>query len=363
MTTSADTKCVEIRGLAFQHSSTAKAEWAFTATAPAGDGEKAINAFASPDYNLNEDNSFKDCNGKTESLQSKYVLDNTGPTLTAAPNSDGWTNKDVSGTWTASDGTLGSGVKGGPTPATFSQTANGIQTYTSEATDRLDNKGTGSVTVRLDKAAPSIAPTETKNTDGTTTVKFTCADSNSDGGESSGVASRVADGTSPASDSKTVKPGETVTGTATDKAGNTKTASVTVAKGDTTPPLLSGAPQGSANSDGWYNGDVMVKWTASDPESGATAPADTKITEEGKGLTSTASVTNGAGLTTTAISSPAVNIDRTAPTTGISGTSNAWVNGTVNVSLTPSDNLSGPASTTYSINGAAPKTGTSFSLP
>ncbi len=139
---------------------------------------------------------------------------------------------------------------------------------------------------------------------------------------------------------------------------------MTVAKGDTTAPLLSGAPQGTANNDGWYNGDVTVKWTASDPESGIpTPPADTKITAEGKGLTSSTSVTNGAGLTTTATSSPAVNIDRTAPTTGIGGTSNDWVNGSVNVTLSPSTNdLSGIASTTYTINGGAPQTGTSFSL-
>jgi hypothetical protein len=45
-------------------------------------------------------------------------------------------------------------------------------------------------------------------------------------------------------------------------------------------------------------------------------------------------VRNGAGLSTTA-SSPAVKIDRTAPTTGISGTSNSWVNGAVNVTADP----------------------------
>ncbi len=367
LTTSTDTKCVELRGIGFQHSSTAKSEWTFDTTAPAGDGEKVLTAFASPDYKLENDNTFKDCKGDTKSLEGKYVLDNTAPTLTSALNktvsSFGWVKENVTGTWTAGDGT-GSGVKSGPTPGSFTREANGIETYSSEATDQVGNKGTGSVTVRLDKADPSITPTETKNTNGTTTVKFVCADSNSGGGEASGIATCVADGTSPASDSKTVQPGETVTGTATDKAGNTKTASVTVAKGDTTAPLLSGAPQGTANDDGWYRDDVTVKWTASDPESGIpTPPADTKITAEGKGLTSTTSVKNGAGLETTATSTPAVNIDRTAPTTGISGTSNDWVNGAVNVTLSPSTNdLSGIASTTYTINGGTPQSGTSFSL-
>ncbi|MDP9407467.1 MAG: hypothetical protein M3P95_06275, partial [Actinomycetota bacterium] len=364
-TTSADTKCVEVKGAfaEIQKSDSAKSEWTFTTAAPAGDGEKAITVFASNNWSESGNPKTVSCNGNTQSLQSKYLLDNTGPTLTATPNSDGWTNQSVSGTWTASDGTLGSGVKSGPTPATFSQTANGIQTYTSEATDRLGNKGTGSVTVRVDKAAPKITATEKKNADGNTTVTFSCDDSNSGGGESSGIASCVADGTDPASDNKTVAPGTTVTGTATDKAGNSSTLSVTVAKSDTTAPLLSGAPQGTPNDDGWYNGDVTVKWTASDPESGIpTAPANTKIIAEGKGLTSSTSVKNGAGLETTATSTPAVNIDRTAPTTGISGTSNVWVNGTVNVTLSPSDNLSEVKSTTYSVNGGEAKTGTTFSL-
>ncbi len=156
VTTSTDTQCVELRGVGFQHSSTAKSEWTFTTTAPAGDGEKVLTAFASPKFNLNKDNTFKDCTGDTKSLDGKYVLDNTAPTLTSALNktvsSFGWVKEDVNGTWTASDGTLGSGVKSGPTPATFSQTANGIQTYTSEATDQVGNKGTGSVTLRVDKA-------------------------------------------------------------------------------------------------------------------------------------------------------------------------------------------------------------------
>ena len=83
---------------------------------------------------------------------------------------------------------------------------------------------------------------------------------------------------------------------------------------------------------------------------------------EGKGLTSSQSATNGAGLSTTATSSPAVNIDRTPPSTSISGTSNNWVNGNVTVSLSATDNLSQIASTTYSVDGGAAQTGTSFTL-
>ncbi|MGY1778843.1 OmpL47-type beta-barrel domain-containing protein [Geodermatophilus sp. SYSU D01036] len=358
--TSSDTKCVAVTGAATlprQTSSTAKSNWTFTTTAPAGNGAQAFTVAASPNFNNNN------CTGQTNSTQASYTLDNTGPVvsaaLTPAANAAGWNNSNVTVNWTATD--AGSGVVGAQPFKAESVSSNGIVTLTATApADRLGNTGTaGSVTVRLDKAAPTITAGQTKNADGTTTVTFTCDDSNS-GGEASGIATCLADGST--TNSRTVQPGATVTGTATDKAGNTATATSTAPAADTTAPTLSGAPTTQANGAGWYKGDVTVHWTAADPESGIpTAPADTTITGEGTGLTSSQTVRNGAGLSTTA-TSPAVKIDRTAPTTGISGTSNSWVNGDVTVSLSAADNLSGVASTTYSVDGGAPQTGTSFTL-
>jgi hypothetical protein len=363
--TTSDTKCVDVTGAATlprQTSSTAKSNWTFTTTAPAGNGAQAFTVAASPNFNSNG------CTGQTNSTQASYTLDNTGPVVTAAltpaANAAGWNNSDVTVKWTATD--TGSGVTAAqPFQTDGPITANGIVTKTAPAqSDRLGNTGAaGSVTVRIDKAKPSITATQTKHADGTTTITFTCDDANSGGGDASGIASCVADGTSPASNSKTVQPGVTVTGTATDKAGNTATASSTAPAGDTTPPTLSGAPATQPNTTGWYQGDVTIHWTAADPESGIpTPPADTTITGEGTGLTSTTTVKNGAGLATTATSSPAVKIDRTAPTTGISGVSNSWVNGAVTVSLAASDNLSGVASTSYTVDGGAAQTGTSLTL-
>ncbi|MGY1737167.1 OmpL47-type beta-barrel domain-containing protein [Geodermatophilus sp. SYSU D00684] len=355
--TSSDTECVDVKGAATlprQTSSTAKSDWTFTTTAPAGDGVQAFTVTASQKFNANN------CTGQSTSTQASYTVDDTGPVvtgaLTPAPNAAGWNNSDVTVDWTATD--AGSGVAAAQPFRTDSVTANGIVTRTAPAqADRLGNTGAaGSVTVRVDKAKPAITADQTKNADGTTTVTFTCSDSS--GG--SGIASCLADGST--SNSKTVQPGVTVTGTATDRAGNTATASSTAPAGDTTAPTLSGTPTSQPNSNGWYSGDVTVHWTATDPESGIpTAPVDTTITGEGTGLTSTVTVENGAGLPTTA-TSPAVRIDRTAPTTGISGTSNSWVNGEVRVSLSATDNLSGVASTTYTVDGGAPRTGTSLTL-
>ncbi|MGY1725621.1 OmpL47-type beta-barrel domain-containing protein [Geodermatophilus sp. SYSU D01062] len=360
--TSSDTKCVEVDGAATlprQTSSTAKSNWTFSTTAPAADGVQAFTVAASPNFNPNN------CTGQSNSTQASYTVDNTGPVvsaaLTSAANDAGWNNSDVTVNWTATD--AGSGVAAAQPFKNESVKSNGIVNLTAPAqVDRLGNTGApGSVTVRVDKAAPTISAAQTKNADGTTTVTFTCSDSSSGGGDASGIASCLADGST--TNSRTVQPGATVTGRATDKAGNTATASSTAPAGDTTAPTLSGAPTTQPNSNGWYKGDVTVRWTAADPESGIrTAPADTTITGEGTALTSTATVTNGAGLSTTATSSPAVKIDRTAPTTGISGTSNGWVNGEVQVSLSATDNLSGVAATTYTVDGGAPQTGTNFTL-
>lgn len=358
--TSSDTKCVEVTGAATlprQTSSTAKSNWTFTTTAPGGNGAQAFTVAASPNFNANN------CTGQTNTGQASYVADNAGPVITSdltpAPNAAGWNKDNVTVSWTATDD--GAGVNASQPFKTDSVSSNGIVTLTAPAQkDRLENLGSaGSVTVRVDKAAPTITAAQSKNADGTTTVTFTCSDANS-GGDPSGIATCVADGAT--TNSKTVQPGVTVTGTATDKAGNTATTSSTAPAGDTSAPLLSGAPTTQPNGNGWYKGDVTIKWTASDPESGIpTPPADTKITGEGTGLTSSQTVTNGAGLSTTA-TSPVINIDRTAPTTGISGTSNTWVNGAVNVTLTPTDNLSQVASTSFSIDGGAAQSGKTFSL-
>jgi len=356
LTTSSDTRCVDIVGAFADHATSAsgKTSWTFTTTTGSGDGVQTVTASASPGVNPQDR-----CTGATQSTQASYTLDNTGPSVTAAlspvPNAAGWTRANTTVTWTATD--TGSGLASGPTPASSTESANGIVTRTSTGTDKLGNTGTGSVTVKVDKTSPTITPSQTPNADGTTTVTFTCVDP---GTQSSGIDTCLADGTN--TNAVIAKPGTTVTGTATDRAGNTGRASSTAPAGDITAPSLSGAPTTSPNGAGWYAGDVTVRWTAADPESGIpTAPADTVITGEGTGLTSTVTVTNGAGLSTTA-TSPAVKIDRTAPTTAISGTSNSWTNGSVTVSLSATDNLSGVASTQYSVDGGSVQTGTSFTL-
>jgi hypothetical protein len=139
----------------------------------------------------------------------------------------------------------------------------------------------------------------------------------------------------------------------------TGTAALEWVSPDTTAPSLTGTPTTEPNAAGWYSGDVLVRWTATDEEGGsgidpATVPADSSITGEGEGLTASASVSDRAGNTTTA-SSPAVNIDRTAPTISFAGNAGHYaLDQTVVITCTAADALSGiDTATCPSVSGPA----------
>ncbi|WP_134475146.1 PxKF domain-containing protein [Cryobacterium sp. Sr8] len=362
VTTSSDTKCVEVVGAfaAGDVSATGKTSWTFTTTAGAGNGSQTVTAAASPNVNAQGK-----CTGPSSSAQGSYTLDNTGPTVTGtlapAPNAAGWNKANVGITWSASD--AGSGMSSAPTPSTDSVNANTAVTgtvKTATAADRLGNAGNGSVTVKLDKTQPSIDANRSPAANGAgwnntnVTVGFTCADTLSGIKSCTGGGSVVlsAEGAN-----------QSVPGTAVDNADNTNTSGVTGINIDKTAPSLTGAPTTQPNVAGWYRGDVSIDWTATDALSGiaGAAPASGTISGEGTGLTVGASVGDLAGNTRNA-TSPAVRIDRTPPTTGISGTSNIWTNGNVTVSFSPGDNLSGVASTSYAVDGGPAQSGTGFTL-
>lgn len=362
VTTSNDTKCVAVSGsvTAKGVSDSAQSSWSFNVgSAGTTEGMRPVTVAASSNFNKNTE----ECNGNTEAIQTWYTVDNSAPvlvpTLQPAANAAGWNNTNTTVTWSASD--AGAGVLSGPTNSPVTVSANGITTVNSAAIDRLGLSSTASVTVRVDKNAPTISASQIKNSDGTTTITFACADPKVGNAEASGVTSCIAEGST--TNSRTVGPSVTVTGTATDNAGNKTTLTSTSPAGDTSAPTLSGAPTTPPNAAGWYSGDVTIRWTAEDPESGIPIlPTDTIITGEGDNLTSTLTVTNGVGLSTTATSSPAVKIDRTKPITTILGASNTWKNGAVAISLTANDSLSGVARTEYKVDGGEVQQGAGFSL-
>jgi hypothetical protein len=143
-----------------------------------------------------------------------------------------------------------------------------------------------------------------------------------------------------------------------DTAGNTEAAHTLTFKIDATPPVVSwGAASPSPNSSGWNNTTVSIAYSASAVSGIKTEipGSPIKISTQGTGRTTSVTVTDAAGLTATSIS-PAANIDATAPVTSETGIVSGKVYAEpITVSLTATDNLSGVASTTYTLDKAAAK--------
>ena len=374
-------KCVEVLGdhVARQTSNAAKTAWSFGFTAGDGNGVKSVTVRAF-------DNAGTPCTngtGSHRSLDASYTLDNTAPvasaTLSPAANPAGWNNSlPVTVMWDAADAGVGfskdcdgSDKTLNPCSASVTSVTNGT-TNTASATDRLGNAASpaGSVTVKVDTAVPTITGTRTptqptsgwNNTD--VTVNFTCEDPKQGvTKDNPGFASGMTATCGPNQTVSTDGAAQSVLGKGIDVAGNEASATVGNINVDKTPPVVTGAATTPANGDGWYNGDVTVAWTCSDPLSGlATAcPGNSTITGEGRDLgVTSASVSDRAGNSRSG-SVSGINIDRKAPNTTATAPAD-WNNTDVTVQLNASDALSGVKHTYYRLNGGASQTGTSVAI-
>jgi hypothetical protein len=154
----------------------------------------------------------------------------------------------------------------------------------------------------------------------------------------------------------------TITAWTSDRAGNVgaKTAEVTV---DSDAPVVSDdAPSG------WRSGDVTVTLTASDSYSGiaaldwafsgasagagssASSPAKVAVTAEGTTTIEYSAIDTAGNRCTSETAT--VRIDKTAPTTTATHAL-GWSQSSVTVTLTPTDGVSGVASTWYRLSGGA----------
>jgi len=138
------------------------------------------------------------------------------PTQSPAANGAGWNTTDVTVTWHWADNAGGSGIA--PVNCTTSSTSSGAGSITLSATckDVAGNTGSASYTVKVDKTAPTLAPTVVPNPvllGGTATAIANASDA------TSGIATQSC-GPIVTSSVGT----KTVTCTATDHAGNTNSA-------------------------------------------------------------------------------------------------------------------------------------------
>ena len=147
--------------------------------------------------------------------------------------------------------------------------------------------------------------------------------------------------------------------TATDAAGNSSEATITL-KIDRTPPVISGSITPVPNASGWNNTAVTVTFTCSDADSGiATCPAPVPVDVEGADQSILGTAVDKAG--NTAQATVKVSIDKTAPlitaTPAPAPNPAGWNITDVTISYACSDNLSGvvacPAPQVVSAEGKA----------
>jgi hypothetical protein len=120
---------------------------------------------------------------------------------------------------------------------------------------------------------------------------------------------------------------------------------------DTTPPVITPVITGTLGNDGWYRGNVTVRWTASDPESAYEWPGQTcgqrTVTSDTAGVTFTCTTTSAGGVASQSVT---IKRDATAPTLSFgtatpAADANGWRYGDVSVPFTTSDATSGVLST------------------
>ncbi|MCU1497005.1 MAG: hypothetical protein JWM47_958, partial [Acidimicrobiales bacterium] len=204
---------------------------------------------------------FTNSVASTASAAAVLHVDGAAPSITGSmsppPNGAGWNSSSVIVSWSCDDAG-GSGVASCSGPRSVT-TEGRAQVITGTAVDAAGNTSTVGVSVSIDKTAPTItAQTAAVPASGWFTgpvdVTFACSDAN--GTEGSGVETCPAGNTITDDGSH-----RTATGTVTDVAGWSSSATVDVAI-DATPPTIAGtvAPAGP--------GLVTVRWTCTDSLSG-----------------------------------------------------------------------------------------------
>ena len=299
-----------------------------------------------------------------------YISDAVPPTTTVSktpsPNAAGWNNADVIVTLSAADNEGGSGVKEikysltGATdaPITAIQGSSAQITITAEGTTTVnywavDNAGneeaSNSLQVKIDKTPPNISGSRDPlpNTDGWNNTSVTVLFNASDTG-GSGI-----DMVTPDKVVSQEGQNQSVTGTATDKAGNSNSCTVAGINIDKTPPIISGSITPAPNPAGWNNSNATVSFSASDNLSGvASKTPDQVISSEGpRQIISGEAMDKAGNKATTQVT---VNIDKSSPTVSITANPNVlWPPNQkmidVKISGSAIDGISGIASLTFKV--------------
>ncbi|PYR75968.1 MAG: hypothetical protein DMF87_19165 [Acidobacteria bacterium] len=252
-----------------------------------------------------------DKSGNTATASITLNIDRTAPVMNATrspdANAEGWVNGPVVVSFSATDAL--SGLAPGTLTAPITYSTTGKLTAVGHATDLAGNVGAVKLAgINIDTRNPSIritlspAPSGPGYRNAPVTAHFNCADG------ASGIA------TCPADQLFATDGVHTVSGFATDKAGNS---SPTVTKSfsiDQTPPAIAATLSPAPNTNGWNNGPVTVYFTCTDTGSHiATCPANQVFATEGANQPIVAAATDRAGNSSAPLTQ-SLSIDQTPPT-------------------------------------------------
>ena len=305
------------------------------------------------------------------------IAPTASPTQSPAANAAGWNNTNVTVTWNWTDNAGGSGIDpANCTTSTVSSGEGAAVAVNATCKDLAGNTGNASYTVKVDKTNPTITRTATKAdstaytpgawTNQTVTVHYICADT------LSGIATCTGDQVFSAN-------GETsVSGTATDVAGNSAGSGFILVRIDKTNPTITAsatkADSTAYTAGTWTNQTVTVHYTCGDVGGSGigTCPADHVFSASGVTASTSGTATDNAGNSADASFGP-IQIDNTNPTITASATkadaspytAGTWTNQTVTVHYTcgdvggsgvgtcPGDQVFSASGVTASTSGAA----------
>jgi RHS repeat-associated protein len=280
------------------------------------------------------------------SISQTFTIDTVGPTIATsvapAPNAKGWNNTNVTVTFMCASTEAGVAICPAPVAAA---TEGPNQQFCGQAVDAAGNvSAPACATVNIDKTPPtitySLSPMPNAGgiiTSTPVTIAFSCSDS----------LSGVATCSSPITVTTTGL-NQSFTGTATDVAGNSATATVTVSIQTVapTPPSIVASVSPSPNSKGWNNTNVTVSYACT-PGSNpvASCPSPVVVSTQGAGQSICGKALDTAGLSANACAT--VSLDETPPTITASPSPAAngagWNNTPVTVTFACTDSVSGVA--------------------